>query len=117
MTKPKFKKGQWCAVHTRAYDCWPAGWRLVRIVKVDRVGLITHVVKENSWTDAVKANAGNNLKANFVFAPVITDNLNPHKKHTFTVGEYADYDLSDIHEHIFPTLGELKSAIVYGIEE
>ena len=103
------KKGQYCTVYTRAYDACPAGWRLVRVVKVDPKGYITHVVPNSSWTKSTKGNSGNSLKAKFVCADSLETSCS-----VMTIGEYADYDLSDLDGEIYPELDQVKKALTEG---
>ena len=111
MTKEKYwpEKGHYCVIYTRAYDIWPAGWRVVRAVKVTKKGLITHVIENRNWRKSTKANEGNSLTAKFVHS----EPEEPYFK-ILTISEYADYDLSDLDGEIYPTRDRVREAIVEG---
>ena len=102
--QPKPKRGQSCVVYTRAYDQWLAGWRVMRIVKVNRAGVITHVTPDHRWRDTIKANKGNDFSANFI----VTD---PNGRMVLTIGSYVDFDLSDLDGEIYRTTEEIAKAI------
>ena len=111
MTGGKFKpkKGHYCIVYTRAYDLWPAGWRVVRVVKVNKKGEITHIISNLSYLETTKANKGNSLKAYFV-CPQSEETDNS----VLTISEYADFDLSDLDGEIYPDLDQVRKAIITG---
>ena len=108
-TKNKPQKGHYCVVYTRAYDMWPAGWRVVRVIKVDREGEITHIVPNSSYQENTKANKGNSLAEKFVCARSHETDCS-----VLTIGEYAYFDLSDLDGEIYPKLEHVRQAIKEG---
>ena len=110
MTVKKYrpKKGHYCIIYTRAYDAWPAGWRVVRIVKVSKNDLITHVVPNRNWTKSIKANDGNSLAGNF------TEKSEENHLEVLTISTYAEFDLSDLDGDIYQRTSQVRDAITTG---